>query len=407
MQNFLFFWLSLFVFMFYSSLSTAQDCPNNSAVQPPEYFFGEGDPFPDLEAACDSAFANTSNSGITIHSFNSSTYQCHLTQTSPHYNTYRLSAGTIGGGTECSCSSNQIASTDSSGSVTGCSDIADVPNSGDCQDSIDAYLGKCGSAPDDCKNSSGDFGFVNSNPSGGGSNQAVCVPSDYSGGGNASDTDCSDQQTLYLGNGGASPSCVDNTIPKGCANDNDCDGTTDSEDQTPNGDGISSGQGGSPSSTGGTRTDPDTGEQIIDPETGTTVSCNPLNDANCDPNGQNSGAGQCDPESFNYLSCLIKKPKKGNVITKLNLTGVQTDIVNAQSELTTLLGQIKTEFSASVGSVSDGTARLPSVVKNVRGQDVEFGFVKFDADISIIRNIFLIVCAMVAVGIVLRGRSDG
>jgi hypothetical protein len=408
--------ISLFLFFLscltlYSEFTYSQDCPNNTLQTSGIEVQISAQYFVPIENWVADYLTYRNNNGIDYSSVSLSS-DCNngtiaFNATFQNGNTATgTRACQVSGNSVCSCSGTQIASTDSNGNVTACSDLADVPDPATCQDSIDAYLGTCGSAPEDCENGGGQFGFVNSDPEGGASSQAVCVPQDYSGGG-GSGQDCSQQETLYLGNGGDDASCVENIIPNNCANDNDCDGIADHDDPTPNGDGISSGQQGSPASTGGTKTDPQTGEPIIDDETGEPISCNPLTDGDCSPDGHNSGAGQCDPESFKYLSCLIKKPKKGNVITKLDLTDVQTDIVNAQLELTTLLGEIETEFSASIGSVSNGTARLPSVVKTLRGQDVEFGFSKFKADISVMRNIFLIVASMAAIGIVLRGRSDG
>lgn len=316
-----------FFFSFYlllggfSSHSVAQDCPaNTDAVTMVSYGGGTGW-FRGWTAACDARAAEPfATEEVIDPSIEKSSYVssadgiCHISYDSHHgiaHANLNPQWDFVDSSSPCTCDDDQLATTNSSGDVIACSDFANVPDQNTCSDSWDIQNGNCGTAPSDCSASGGEFGWVNGT--------SVCIPSDYDSGGDPT-PDCAANESLVFGATGSEGdfSCVANDAPpEGCpagtvdingqcvtpsepttgctvagAADSDCDGTNDREDPTPRG------GTGAPSDTGGTR-------ESIDLDGNTVIeSCNPLVESDCTPNAGNSGAGQCDPESSNYESCI-------------------------------------------------------------------------------------------------------
>jgi hypothetical protein len=264
---------------FYSSNSNSQSCPTNSS---PEYRCCVGGTCGTPEYVA----ANLISAGSFTAGCFGGTGSCHYQTNSGSLVNASCSIDTA---SDCGCDSGQTELLDLAGNVSGCVDNFDPPPPASCDPLLVDVSGQCGTAPDECSAAGGDLGFVNGN--------AVCIPSDY-GDYVPEDGEGTDGNSC---NGGGAPvwggsdgllagfGCLTPPEPEPTDDDNDGDGVPNSEDQTPNG------SGGSPSSTGGTRTNPDTGE---------TESCNPFTDSDCTSNASNEGAGQCDPESQNYFSCI-------------------------------------------------------------------------------------------------------
>jgi hypothetical protein len=208
--------------------------------------------------------------------------------------------GYFGDNDLCQCLPNQLATTNGSGEIIGCSDIATVPET--CSNSQDQLAGQCGSAPADCAASGGSFGWVNNVP--------TCVPADWAGEDGSGTPDCG-TGILVFGAVGSEGSFS-------CSGGDSSDPTDPTDPTDPPDDGTDGGGG----SGDGSSSPPETGGSkfIDDPEDSTRpqieVSCNPFSDSSCTetPDLTSNSAGQCDPEAINYESC-IKSSQVANAAT--------------------------------------------------------------------------------------------
>jgi hypothetical protein len=292
--------------------SVAQDCPSNTVPLSDSYYYGSAPSASTPSLACDNHWDTfDAGGGYKIsYNFDATTNSCAVSWNSGWSRTSNPTLMTNSGGGSCGCSDGQLAATNGAGDVTSCMDIADVPDANDCQDSWDQLAGNCGTVPEECAASGGSFGWNNGVP--------ICADAS-SGDGDVPPT-CEAGESLVYGALGSEGSftCVADPIPdEGCplgtveingqcivpapqttgctfegAADSDCDDIQDRFDPE------SRGSEGGASETGGTR------ESIDIDGVVTTESCNPSKDADCVANAGNSGAGQCDPESVNYLQCI-------------------------------------------------------------------------------------------------------
>lgn len=111
-----------------------------------------------------------------------------------------------------------------------------------------------------------------------------------------------------------------------------------------------------------------------------------------------AGAGDCDPTSKDYLSCLsqgshtVNKPDKGSFDGSIS----QQALSDAQNEYQQAIESIRSEISQEFGSSNfSGQGGLQDFCYSIFSQNVCFGLAKFQGDLNYIgQAVFLVACVL-------------
>lgn len=136
----------------------------------------------------------------------------------------------------------------------------------------------------------------------------------------------------------------------------------------------------------------------------------PGNGGGSSGSGSSQGAGDCDPTSRNYLSCVTGTTSRyggrGEPAEQgtFDSDGVADLLAQTQAEYADLVNSIKAEAQSifQVDSLSVGSGGLVDYCKSIRDVQVCFGWGRFSEYLNLIAAAILLVGAVVAFGIVMR-----